>query len=73
MRCFERSRQAGESSQIQDPEEVNFAFLNAPYRLLSGSEVFDGESRGLFCLHLPLISRTQHAPKNVLKESTTAV
>jgi hypothetical protein len=38
---FERSRQAGESSQIQDPEEANFAFLNAPYRLLSGSEVWD--------------------------------
>jgi hypothetical protein len=34
---FERSRHAGESSQIQDPEEVNFTVLNAPYRLLSGS------------------------------------
>jgi hypothetical protein len=70
---FERSRQADESSQIQDPEEVSFAVLNVSYRLLSGSEVFDGERRGLFCLHLPLILRTQHAPKNVLKESATAV
>ncbi len=35
---FERSRQASESSQIQDPEEVNFTVLNVPYRLLSGSE-----------------------------------
>jgi hypothetical protein len=35
---FERSHQVSKSSQIQDPEEVNFAFLNAPYRLLSGSE-----------------------------------
>jgi hypothetical protein len=35
---FERSRQSGENSQIQDPEEVNFAVVNTPYRLLSGSE-----------------------------------
>jgi hypothetical protein len=28
-----RLRQAGESSQIQDPEEVNFSFLNASCRL----------------------------------------
>jgi hypothetical protein len=35
---FERSRQADESSQIQDPEEANFTVLNVPYRLLSGNE-----------------------------------
>jgi hypothetical protein len=35
---FERSRQADKRTQIQDPEEANFVVLNAPYRLLSGSE-----------------------------------
>jgi hypothetical protein len=38
---FERSRQADKRTQIQDPEEANFVVLNVPYRLLSGSEVWD--------------------------------
>jgi hypothetical protein len=34
-----RPQQSGESSQIHDPEKVNFSVPNAAYRLLSGSEV----------------------------------
>jgi hypothetical protein len=30
---FQRSRQTGERTQIRDPKEVNFPFLNAPYQL----------------------------------------
>jgi hypothetical protein len=35
---FERLRQAGKRGQIKDSGEANFSVLNAPYRLLSGSE-----------------------------------
>jgi hypothetical protein len=35
---FEGLRQAGKRGQIKDSGEANFSVLNAPYRLLSGSE-----------------------------------
>jgi hypothetical protein len=35
---LEGLRQAGEKGQIQDSQGVNVEVLNAPYRLLSGSE-----------------------------------
>jgi hypothetical protein len=47
---FERSRQAGERTQIQDPEEANFTVLNVPYRLLSGSEPSNPHSAPQICI-----------------------
>jgi hypothetical protein len=35
---FERSRHADKRGQIQDSQGMNVEVLNAPYRLLSGSE-----------------------------------
>jgi hypothetical protein len=52
---FEGLRQAGKRTQIQDPEEVNFAVLNATYQLLSGS----GPATIIFDIDFCMVSESQ--------------